>query len=140
MIRDANALNDIRCEWETVRATRELVESNIQISFFVSRGILSSDLGISKLANSLLLLFAFSVLEQALLQLRNEGQFQCNSTKLGPLMAASQNVLPWRDYPLVDQAREKRNDIAHRRDWIGQAESYKYIDAIEQELTSWKIV
>jgi hypothetical protein len=140
MIKDANVLSDIRCEWETVRATREMVRSNVASGFVFSHGVLSAELGSIKLANSLLVLFAFSVLERVLLQLRSEGHFQSKNTMLGCLMAASQNVLPWKDYTFIDQAREKRNDIAHRRQWIGQAESQKYIDAIELELTSWTIV
>ena len=140
MIKDTSVLNDIRCEWETVRFTKEMVTSNVATGFFVSHGILSADLGSIELANSLLVLFAFSVLERVLLQLRNEGQFQSTKINLGCLMAASQNALPWQDYALVDQARGKRNDIAHRRQWIGQAEGHKYIDAIEKELTLWTIL
>jgi hypothetical protein len=140
MIEDTQILNEIRKEWETVNQSRGMVIENTGMAFFVSHGIISSEFGSIKLASSLLLLFAFSVLERVLLQFRSEGLFKCKSNHLGYLMEASRSVLPWCAYDLIDQAREKRNNIAHRREWIHPNESYQFIDAIGLELITWKII
>lgn len=138
MIKDSDILNSIRSDWETVRAAREMVRSNTVWSFV--HGHVSSEFGAIKLANNLLLFFAFSVLEDVLMQLRDEHYFCCKNSKIGPLMVASRAALPWQYFDLIDEARNKRNLIAHKRQWINAIEAKKYIDAIENELILWKIV
>jgi hypothetical protein len=140
MIKDNTALKNLRSEWETVRSIKKIIAENILSAFHTSHGFMSADSSVNKFAYSLLLLFATSVLEHVLLKLRDEGRFACDSSNLGPIMAASRTVLPWINYPLVDQARDERNKIAHEQLWIEQADCYKYIDAIEAELISWNIV
>jgi hypothetical protein len=54
--------------------------------------------------------------------------------------ASKRSGLNWVDYALVDKARTKRNEIAHNRIWMDQADCWNYLDAIEAELRSWKIV
>lgn len=91
-------------------------------------------------AYSLWVLFAFSVLEHALLQLRDEGVFASRKSNLEALMLGSRAALPWQDYAIVDKARNRRNDVAHRRAMLERAESWKYVSAIERELKAWRII
>ena len=55
-------------------------------------------------------------------------------------MSSSQSALPWQNYALVDEARNRRNDIAHRREIFERGDCWKYVDAIEVELRKWRIV
>ena len=131
-------LQEISDEWSVVRATQEMIRANIVFSF-VGGGYTSPKF--RNLTYSICLLFAFSVLEHVLLQFRDEGIFKCKSRQVGALMESSKDsVLSWENYDLVDEARERRNDIAHRRDWIEVSECLKYLDAIETELIAWEII
>lgn len=136
MIRDFDVLQNVREEWKTVRATWDMLAANIVFSFS-GGGYVSHEFRC--VAYSLTLLFGFTVLEHVLQQLQSEGQFSCKSISVSKLMIASQNSLPWVDYSLVDEARKRRNDIAHRQQWIEIDDCKKYLDAIENELRAWNI-
>ncbi len=86
------------------------------------------------------LVLAYAVLDRVLRELRDQGAFTCNTWKLGAKMAASQNVLPWQDYHLVDNGRVARNYLAHKAKLLSKADCLQFIDAIESELTAWNIV
>ena len=137
MIQDSIILQDVQNEWRTVRKTWDMVAANI-ISSFAGGGYVSHTFRC--VAYSLTLLFAFTVLEHVLQQLCKEGHFICNSRFVGPLMSASQNDLVWVDYTLIDEARRKRNDIAHHQQWIEIDDCKRYLDAIENELNNWNIL
>jgi hypothetical protein len=97
-------------------------------------------MGFVDLCHGLILLFAFSVFEKTLQQLRDEGAFKCKSNQLGPLMKESSAVLKWLDFSTVDKARDSRNTIAHERKTLARRDVWRYIDAIEAELVGWKIL
>jgi len=138
MISDEHTLENIRKSWSTVRYTWEMVRTNIVFGF-ATGGIQSP--AFKDFSYNLTVLFAFSVLEETLLQLRDEGRFLCKSGKLSALMEASQKAnTPWVNYALVDEGRNKRNDIAHHRMWLPSSDCLKYVDAIEAELIRWNIV
>ncbi len=139
MIRDQSALTDIRSEWAVVRETREMIARNLAASS-VGIGSIGPSHQFRNLAYNLCLLFAFSVLEHALLQLRDQGVFSSSSSKLGALIVNSKNALPWQNFVLVDRGRERRNAIAHDRVFIERAECWEYLAAIEAELHAWKIL
>ncbi len=83
------------------------------------------------ISHNLTLLFAFSVLETVLKQLRDEGIFSEKYSGLKKLMHSSKkNGLTWVDFELVDEAREERNKIAHEQKTLERAECWKFIDAI----------
>ena len=139
MIRDAVILQQSRDEWGNVRLSQARVKTNLAAA---SRGIIGGipvSFGFRDYCHGLTLLFGFSVLENVLRQLR-EGHFPCPGWMVGPLMTASRGVLPWVDYPLVEAAKDARNDIAHRRTTIPRAETWKYLDALEAELLAWGIL
>src|SRR5262245_17271475 len=87
-----------------------------------------------------MLIAAFSVLEEVLLQLRDERRFMCRDNRLKSLMHGSQPTLPWQDFTLVDQGREDRNKTAHERVWLPHAKSRTYLAAIEAELVAWGVL
>ena len=66
--------------------------------------------------------------------------FASKDDKLKEMMKKSRHILPWQDYATVDEGREKRNGVAHRREILERASCWKYLDAIEAELVSWGIV
>jgi len=137
MIADVAELRKVRLEWRFVLESRDRVARNLASGA-------SSGIGVSHefrdFSYCLCLLFACSVLEHVLLQLRDEGVFKSKSTMLGPMMAESKGILPWHDYGAVDRARECRNSIAHERKIPERKETWRYIDAVETQLNAWKIL
>ena len=95
---------------------------------------------IRDISHNLVLLFAFSVFEDVLKQLKSKKYFTSDNNNLGNLMHKSRNHLPWQDYILVDEAREKRNEIAHDQAIFPRDDCWKYIDAIENELVQWGVI
>jgi hypothetical protein len=93
----------------------------------------------TNLCYSLIVLFAFSVLEDVLKELRLEGKFS-SSKNLGSLMKSSQAYLPWNNFGAVDSARERRNEIAHDQKLVSPTECKSFLDAIENELVTWGVL
>lgn len=85
-------------------------------------------------------LLAYSVLDDVLTILHAQGFFECKSWMLGPKMEASKDSLPWKDYELVEAGKNARNELAHRAVILSKKDCFRYIDAIEVELTSWGII
>lgn len=139
MIKDPAFLAHVRAEWEAVRRSQDCVARNLASAMSGIGGIGQSH-NFRNLAYALCLLCAFSVLEQVLIALRDQGAFVSRNSQLGLLMLASAGILPWQNYELVDQGRIKRNDIAHRQAVIERADTWRFIDAIEAELRAWQIV
>ena len=94
MIQDEATLTELRSEWATVVVARNMVARNLAASSFGIGSIGPSHI-FRNFAYSLCLLFAFSVLEHVLLQLRDEGAFSSKTTQLGDLMHASKDALTW---------------------------------------------
>lgn len=138
MIIDPPILKEIKEEWDGVR----LFQSKIQRHLNAAGGIIGggSTHDLRNISHNLTLLFAFSVLERTLKQLKSEGVFSAKSKGLENLMLGSKSKLPWQDYVLVNKARVDRNKVAHCKKTLERGECWKYIDAIEAELKMWKIV
>jgi hypothetical protein len=87
-------------------------------------------------------LLAFAVLDEALGELIVQGTIQCRKRRplLGDKMAASVNVLSWRDYALVDTGKAARNELAHEARLLAKVDCFRFIDAIENELRAWSIL
>ena len=137
MIRNAEVLNDLRESWRTVVDLRDTIKVNIIWSF--SGGGYQSP-RFRSISYNLVLLFAFSVLERGLVQLRDEGLFKCGSSRAGHLMESSRDSLNWTNYNAVDKVREDRNDMAHHRKIIDQEVVLAHIEAIQTELLAWGIL
>jgi hypothetical protein len=138
MIQDPIIKNEIIEEWDGVRS----FQSSLQAHLWASGGI--SSVGathqLRNISHNLTILFAFSVFERALKQLRDENVFQERNNGLKKLMDSSKNQLPWQDFDLIDKARDDRNMIAHQKKILERGDCWKYIDGIENELVSWGII
>jgi hypothetical protein len=134
LIQNKKLLRALVREWEGVRLTLALVKSNMN-------GALSSggSTRFTDLSYSLVLPFAFSVLQQVLVELRDEGIFACDSGLLEPLMHCSRTSLPWMDYRTIRIGSEVSNDFVRNQKIPSTAMTWKYIDAIEAELVAWNI-
>ncbi len=137
MIADPIVLQEVRDSWETVRESRNVIVGNMNSASMVGRPPASE---FRDLCFNLLLIVAFSVIEDVLRQLRDEGKFSCKDHRLKPLMKSSRPYLPWLDFDLIDKGREHRNESAHQRVFLAHAECRKYIAAIEAELVAWGVL
>jgi hypothetical protein len=138
MIKDRESQVVYQKEWNSVREFQNKIQRHLNAA---STGI-GSDVthDLRNISHNLVLLFAFAVIEDVLKQLREDGIFKENSNMVSKLMSSSRTVIPWSNYDLVDEAREKRNEIAHDQKLISRSDCWKYIDAIENELVSWKVI
>ena len=80
------------------------------------------------------------VLDEVLIELRDQGEFASKGRHLGHRMRDSRGSLPWHDYPLVDSGKKARNDLAHKAIIAPIADCKKYVDAIEAELKAWGVL
>ena len=137
MISNSTALQELRESWNGVRKLRSKVQVSLLGSFAQggSAAIFAADI-----AHNLPFIHACSVLNDVLLQLRDESHFKCTRFFLGSLMAASKSRLPWTDFDLVKEGVDWRNADAHHGDIVPRGDCWKYIDAIERELINWNIV
>lgn len=86
------------------------------------------------------LVLAYCSLEEVLGQLVQEGHFCGQSLKLAGLMDASQAVVPWQNYPLVNDGRRQRNKLAHEGLFVPRDRALQLIEAIEFELKAWQVL
>jgi hypothetical protein len=133
MISDRTELERSQDAWEFVRESRNLIVGNCNVATFV---VGFNQAGVRDICFNLLLASAFSVLEQVLRQLRDEGQFACTRNELGALMADSRASLPWVDYALIDTARKERNHSIHARNYLSHGQCRDYIASMELELVA----
>jgi len=140
MIKGQDVLEEIRKEWQGVRN----IQSSIFVGLAASRGLISGIFPqrVADISYSLVLIYAYSVLQNVLLQLRDEEHFTSSKddNHLGTLMHNSKEKLNWLDFSEADKGRDKRNDIAHSELVLQRGEAWKYIDAIEKELINWRII
>jgi hypothetical protein len=138
MIQDKAKQADYQKEWNGVRAFQNRIQANLNASgMMFGTGATHA---IRDISHNLVLLFAFSVFESVLKQLKAEKYFVSKNNSLGNLMHKSKKYLPWQNFPLIDEAKEKRNDIAHRQTLLPRGDCWKYIDAIENELVQWGVI
>lgn len=137
MISNVVFLEQVRSTWNTVRISQARVETNT-VAGHLGGGVLTPDF--INFAHSLVLIFAYSVLEDVLNQLFAEKVFKSKKINLMALMQSSRTSLPWADYSIVDTGRERRNDVAHRQVILSKQDCNLFIDAIETELLTWHVI
>lgn len=137
MITDEEALSELRDLWAGMLRTRAKVKSAIASSLGAPGAMTFM---IADLAHNLPFIQAFSVLNDILLRLREEGHFKCKSFFLGALLNASKKVLEWIDFELILEGVDRRNDVAHRGEILARRECWRCISAIEAELQAWGII
>lgn len=137
MIRDPSTLSSVRASWDFVRHSRNVTVGNCNAATSV---LGFNQVGVRDLCFNLILASAYSVLEEVLQALRDESAFVCKSSKLGYLLAASRAALPWRDWALIDEGRDKRNQSVHDRTYLPHGECRTYIAALELELVEFRVL
>ena len=140
MIKDKNELEKFRKEWISVRKFQAKIQCHLNAAGMGGIGTLGSTHELRNISHNLTLLFAFSVLEKVLRQMKDEGNFVAKDNKIGTLMHSSKKVIPWANFTLIDQARDDRNKIAHYQEIFERGKCWDYLDAIEAELILWKIL
>ena len=128
----------MRKGWAGVEALR----SRLQRSAFASVGVVGGSFPatLANAAHNLPFVHAYAVLNDALLQLADEGHFVRKNFFLGDLLKRSRKVLPWQDFALVSMGAKHRNDVAHRGKLLGRKDCWNYIDAVKAELTGWGVL
>ncbi|MGQ0667250.1 MAG: hypothetical protein ACT4O4_09465 [Nitrospiraceae bacterium] len=134
MITCPQALLNAQAGWEAVRLAQLRVKINLN-----SAGLQTSH-EFKNFAYNLVLVFAYSVLEDVVRQLQHEGTIPSQRKRFKDVLEDSRSVLPWCDFTTVDEGRERRNGIAHCRVHIERADCWRYIDKIEDELIAWGVV
>ena len=138
MIQDSTKKQEIEDDWKGVRSFQSRIQAHLNISD--GMGTVGATHQLRNISHNLVLLFAFSVLETTLKQLRDEKVFKEKSNRLKALMHSSKSSIPWQDFDLIDDAREDRNKVAHDKVIIERDRCWGYIDGIENELILWKVV
>jgi len=95
---------------------------------------------ISDLAHNLPFIQAFAVLNDALLQIRDEGHFRSKKFFLGALVDASERHLDWIDFTLVKEGVRRLNDVARHGEILARKDCWRYTAAVEAKLTAWAII
>ena len=129
--------DELQASWRSVRAVEAMIQTNTGPTFY---SLVPHATGFAQVAESLLLVFATSVLEASLLNLRDAGRFISKRSELGSLMKASKEALPWQDYATIDQVRLRRNGVAHRAELLDRGECANALGAIARELIAWSIL
>ena len=129
---------EIQDEWDGVRSFQLRIQANLNMSGGI--GVGGAPHQLRNISHNLTLLFAFSVLEKALKQLRDENVFKESCNGLKALMRSSKTGVQWKNFSLIDKARCERNKVAHDQKILERSDCWKYIDGIERELVSWNVV
>ena len=137
MITNADALTQVQSEWAGVRRMRDRMKLLLMATF--AGGAFTAP-ALSTVVYNLPLLLAFDVLNQVLMQLRDEGQFSCSRNQLGPLVDASKIPLPWLDWQAVRDGVRRRNEVAHDGVLLDSTVCLSEISRIEQQLVAWRII
>ncbi len=138
MIQDKVKKQEIEADWRGVRSFQSRIQVHLNIS--EGEGAVGATHQLRNISHNLALLFAFSVLETTLKQLRDEKAFEEKRNGLKALMDSSKTNISWQDFDLIDTARDERNKVAHEQKILERAKCWKYIDGIESELVSWNVV
>lgn len=137
MITDASSLATLRDAWAGVE---KLKAYDRLVTVVPSGGLLAAGSLAPEGFWNLPFVLAYSVLDQVLTALRDQGVFVCSSWMLGPKMQASRQFLPWQDFDLVSRGKDARNEVAHKAVLLSKSECFLYIEAVGKELQAWRVV
>jgi hypothetical protein len=137
MITDSKKLQHIRDSWNTVRILEARIKRTLNAGLFSLVPMMTN---FKEVPESLLLLFAISVLEDTLEQLRDQGLFACEGRGLERLMKASTDKLSWKHFEEIQEIKNRRNLVAHHREFLRNGQCAQYLTAIEQELLAWGVL
>jgi hypothetical protein len=128
---------DLSESWKTVRVIEAMIQANTGGIIF---SLVPNASGFARIPESLLLVFAVSVLEDALECLRDEGAFSSRKKGLSALMKASKSHIEWQNFDELERIRRRRNDVAHRREFLDAGQCKRDLAAIAKELLAWGVI
>ncbi|MBN1569812.1 MAG: hypothetical protein JXA73_18345 [Acidobacteria bacterium] len=137
MIRDKATLEEIRQSWIGVETLKNKVQRALLGPFAQGASFI---IFIADSAHNLPLLHSYAVFNDVLQQLAKEGKFKCKSIFLGALLAASEKALSWKDFTLIKEGADRRNNMAHHGDVLPRGDCWKYIEGIREQLVAWAIL
>jgi hypothetical protein len=140
MITDPEALQRIRESWKTVRILQAKIDTTMSAH---PLSLLPAMTNFRVVPESLLLVFATSVLEDTLRQLQHQGIFGPKEPQqwgLGRLIVESRGTLCWQDYGKIQEIKNRRNDVAHKRAFPPSDKCAEYLNAIAKELMEWRVL
>jgi hypothetical protein len=108
---DNELIEELKKEWEGFKKSYN--KASIPTKLGVIQQTMTPDF--ADFCWSLVLVFGYGALQQILGSIKEQGIFKSKSSNLMCLMKNSKEILPWQDFPTVDEGREKRNDIAHEQ-------------------------
>jgi hypothetical protein len=146
MITDPTRLAEVRAAWQGFERLEGTIRTSIGAA--VAQGGVSAVFA-ADAAYNLPFVHACAVLNDALVQLRDQREFTCGTinnerTTLGALVNAvtpARNPrLTWLDEALIKEIVDARNDIAHRGRILPRADCQRYNNHIRDQLTAWTIL
>ena len=137
MIRDVKVKTKMAQKWAVVRK----LESSLSIQPVVpGSGVV--DMSAPVESYNLILVLAYSVLDEVLKQLMAQGEFKYKRLAgLEWMMKKSlNNNLPWQNYNFVNLGRKARNKLAHEAELVPKGDCVTHTNAIEVELKAWGVI
>ncbi len=131
------AVAELQEEWAGVVKMRDQMKTVVTVTF--AGGALTGT-RLRSIIFNLPLLLAFDVLKQTLAKAKAEKLFKCKGDSLGALMDCAGQTLEWTNWKKMDEAKDRRNEIAHDGALFDQKQCLKDIDSIENQLSAWKII
>jgi len=129
--------SEIARDWAGVQ---KWLANTVRLGAAVSAPGGAAPLNLFNHVHSLILVHAYGVLQQALADFRDAGQFS-SSSRLKDLMDSSHAAgIPWQKFDRVNEGREKRNRIAHDAATLPRNERKALIGEIDAQLRSWQLI
>ena len=137
MITDPKILASIRSQW---RVVKRFCESS-HVQYLSPCGAYINETPPERFFN-LPLILAFSVLDQVLKELIQQGRVpHLNSSDLlGARMKSARSAIAWQNYSYVECGKKERNAIAHEGKLLDREACLAFINAIEIELCAWRVL
>ncbi len=137
MIRDESSLERLALQWNAI----ELLQKRFGPLKYITGGTIIEERGSPAESYNLLMMLAYASLDEALSQFIEEEIFSCQGKKLlGAKMEASRANIPWRNYEIVFEGKEARNELAHESVLSDKNNCLKYVSAIRNEFQSWGLL
>jgi hypothetical protein len=142
MLTDPEALQHIRDSWKTVRILQARINTIHTPTIFSVVPVADN---FQEVPESLLLLFATSVLEDTLEKLCDQGVFGPERPRgLKRLIEASIKVdkdkFKWKDLGKIQRLKNDRDGVAHHHQLLRNGQCAEYLNAIAKELLAWGVL
>lgn len=137
MIIHPNSLTHLQEKWQGVIHMRERMD-HLVISTFAFDPITSPAFG--NILYNLPFLLAFDVLQQVLLQAKEEEQFTGSGQKLADLIESAKVSVPWLDWQSLSEAAARQSEVAQEGKLWGDRQCLQDIASIEAQLCAWGII